>query len=134
MLTVGTVARRAGMRTSAVRYYEARGLVRPAARLPNGYRIYDEEAVSFLNFVRRAQALGITLNEVRKLLDLSRRGQQPCEQVKQLARNHIQEIDKKLRELQVLRQELQNLLGRKSRRDLSEAICPLIEQAKRRSG
>ena len=74
MLTIGTIALRAGLRTSAVRYYEARGLLKPAARLPNGYRIYDDDAVSLLHFVRRAQTLGITLKEARKLLDLSRQG------------------------------------------------------------
>ena len=99
MLTIGTIARRAGLRTSAVRYYEARGLLKPAARLPNGYRIYDDDAVSLLHVVRRAQMLGITLKEARKLLDLSRQGQQPCDQVKDLARYHLQDIDLKMREL-----------------------------------
>ena len=75
MLTIGTIARRVGIRTSAVRYYEAHGLLKPADRLPNGYRIYDGDAINLLNFVRRAQTLGITLKEVRKLLDLSRQGQ-----------------------------------------------------------
>jgi len=130
MLTIGAVARRAGIRNSAVRYYEARGLLRPAARLTNGYRIYDEQAVSLLNFVRRAQILGITLKEVRTLLDLSRRGQQPCEQVKELARYHLHDDDLKIRELKLLRKQLQMLLRRKSRQRRESAICPLIEGVK----
>ncbi len=129
MLTIGTVARRAGVRTSAVRYYEAQGLLRPAARLPNGYRIYDEDAVGLLDFVRRAQTLGITLKEARKLLDLSRRGQQPCEQVKELARYHLHDVDLKIRELKLLRKQLQTLLGRTSQRIRGHWICPLIEQS-----
>jgi DNA-binding transcriptional MerR regulator len=134
MLTIGNVARRAGVRSSAVRYYEARGLLRPAARLPNGYRIYDEDAVSLLNFVRRAQTLGITLKEIRKLLELSRRGQRPCAEVKQLARQHLTDLDLKIRELKLLRQQLQLLLHRTSRQSPRNAICPLIEQVKAGEG
>jgi len=130
MLTIGTIARRVGVRTSAVRYYEAQGLVKPVDRLPNGYRIYDEEAVNLLDFVRRAQTLGITLKEVRKLLDLSRRGQQPCAQVKELARYHLHDVDLKIRELKLLRKQLQTLLGQRSRRNRGNAICPLIEEVK----
>ena len=127
MLTIGAVARRAGVRNSAVRYYEARGLVR-AARRPNGYRVYDEDTVDVLNFVRRAQTLGITLNEVKKLLELSRRGQKPCAEVKELARRHLIDLDKKIRELKLLRRQLQSLLRRTSRQSRRHAICPLIEQ------
>lgn len=129
MLTIGTIARRAGVRTSAIRYYEAQGLLRPADRLTNGYRIYGEDAVGVLRFVRRAQALGVTLTEVRKLLDLSRQGQQPCAQVRELARHHLHDVDLKIRELQLLRKQLQMLLQSRSRQSRKSAICPLIEKA-----
>lgn len=134
MLTIGVIARRAGVPSSTVRYYEARGLLRPGARLPNGYRIYDEDAVGLLAFVRRAQALGITLKEVKLLLELSRRGRQPCAEVKALARRHLSDLDLKIRELQLLRGQLQRLLRRPSRQSRSGAICPLIEHAQMRAG
>ena len=127
MLTIGAVARQAGVRNSAVRYYEARGLIR-SARRPNGYRVYDEDAVSLLNFVRRVQALGITLKEAKKLLDLSRRGRQPCTEVRALAREHLTDLDRKIRELQLLRGQLQSLLRRRSRRTARGTVCPLIEK------
>lgn len=130
MLTIGNVARRVGVRPSALRYYEARGLLRPAARLPNGYRIYDEGAINLLNFVRRAQSLGITLKEIKTLLELSRRGQRPCAEVKELARQHLTDLDLKIRELELLRQQLQLLLRRTSGQSRRNAICPLIEQVK----
>ena len=128
MLTIGNVAQRAGVRNSAVRYYEARGLLKPAARLPNGYRIYGEDTIDLLSFVRRAQALGITLREIRRLLDLSRRGQRPCAEVKQLARQHLTDLELKIRELKLLRQQLQLLLRRTSGQSRRNAICPLIER------
>lgn len=132
MVTIGAIARRAGVRNSAVRYYEARGLLRPAARLPNGYRIYNEDAVGLLNFVRRAQTLGITLKEVKRLLDLSHKGQRPCAEVKALARRHLADLDLKIRELELLRGQLQRLLHRRSGQTRPGAICPLIEQAETR--
>jgi len=128
MLTIGNVAQRAGVRNSALRYYEARGLLRPVARLPNGYRIYDEDAVGLLNFVRRAQSLGITLKEIRRLLELSRKGQRPCAEVKELARQHLSDLDLKIRELKLLRKQLELLLRHTSRQSRRNAICPLIER------
>jgi MerR family transcriptional regulator, copper efflux regulator len=128
MLTIGKVARRAGVHNSTLRYYETRGLLKPAVRLPNGYRLYDEDAINLLNFVRRAQALGITLKEIRRLLELSRKGKQPCADVKELARRHLTDLDVKIRELKLLRQQLQLLLRRTSQPSPRNAICPLIEQ------
>ncbi len=130
MLTIGNVAQRAGVRNSAVRYYEARGLLKPAARLPNGYRIYGEDTIDLLSFVRRAQTLGITLKEIRRLLELSRKGQRPCAEVKELARRHLSDLDRKIRELKLLRMQLHLLLRRASRPTRRYIICPLIEQVK----
>src|SRR2546426_1587827 len=113
MLTIGNVARRVGVRPSAVRYYEAQGILRPADRRSNGYRIYTEDAVSLLNFVRRAKTLGITLREVKRLLELSGQGRRPCPQVKELARSHLHEVDLKIRELKLLRKQLRVLLHRR---------------------
>ena len=113
MLTIGLVARQVGVQPSAIRYYEAQGILRPADRRPNGYRIYTEDAVKLLLFVKRAQSLGITLKEIKPLLTLASQGQQPCTHVKQLARTHLGEIDQKIRELQTLRKDLRTLLQRR---------------------
>src|SRR3989337_173305 len=102
MLTIGKVARRVGIRSSAIRYYERRGMLQPTVRGANGYRGYSDEAVKLLLFVKRAQSLGITLKEIKPLLTLASQGQQPCTHVKQLARAHLGEIDQKIRELQTL--------------------------------
>lgn len=128
MLTIGNVARRVGIRSSAIRYYEAQGILRPAARAANGYRIYSNEDLKLLLFVRRAQALGITLKEIKPLLDLAAKGQQPCSHVKQLARNHLQQIDQKIRELQMLRNELRTLLRRRVGQPREDEVCPIIER------
>ena len=128
MLTIGNVARRAGVRPSAIRYYETQGLIRPAVRGVNGYRFYGEDAVRMLLFVKRAQALGITLKEIKPLVNMALHGQQPCSHVKKLARNHLREIDRKIRELQALRNELRTLLRRKAGQPQENEICPIIER------
>ena len=68
MLSIGQLAKRAGVRTSALRYYEEQGLLRPAARQANGYRLYDANAEDTLRFIQRAQRLGFALADIRALL------------------------------------------------------------------
>ena len=128
MLTIGKAARRVGIRPSAIRYYERQGILQPTVRGANGYRTYSDDAVRLLLFVKRAQSLGITLKEIKPLLNLATQGQQPCSHVKQLARNHLREINDKIRELQTLRNELRTLLRRRPGRAHSNEVCPMIER------
>jgi MerR family copper efflux transcriptional regulator len=128
MLTIGKVAARVGIRPSAIRYYERQGMLRPTVRGSSGYRFYDDDAVNLLMFVKRAQSLGISLKETKPLLDLASQGQQPSRHVRQLARNHIREIEDKIRELQALRKELRTVLRRKVTRPNAHEVCPIIER------
>jgi len=70
MFSIGEVARRIGVRPSAIRFYEGKGLFRPATRRDNGYRVYDENDIKILLFAVRARTLGITLTEIKSLLRL----------------------------------------------------------------
>ena len=128
MLTIGKVAERVGLRPSAIRFYERRGMLRPTLRDANGYRFYSDDAIKLLLFVKRAQSLGITLNEIKPLLNLASRGERPCIHVKQLARNHLRQTEEKIRELQALRHELRTLLRRKPVRAHRNEVCPIIER------
>jgi DNA-binding transcriptional MerR regulator len=128
MLTIGKAARDSGLSASAIRYYERRGLLR-ASRLPNGYRVYDEEAVRLLRFVRRAQSLGITLREIQQLLRLARNGRRPCRQARVLARRHLAGIERRIRELRSLRRQLRGLMSRRVPAR-SDELCPLIPSAR----
>jgi DNA-binding transcriptional MerR regulator len=128
MMPIGAVARSVGVRASAIRYYESQGIIRPAARSLRGYRFYGEEAINLLAFVKRAQSLGLTLREIKSLLQLSCDDGGRCDQVKQLARNHLREIDKTIAELQQLQKELRALLRRRVRQPAKNEVCPLIEK------
>jgi DNA-binding transcriptional MerR regulator len=95
----------------------------------NGYRFYRDEAINLLAFVKRAQSLGLTLKEIKSLLELSCNDRGRCGHLKQLARNHLRDIEETVSELQALRSELRALLRRKVRRPDKNVICPLIEAA-----
>jgi MerR family copper efflux transcriptional regulator len=124
MLTIGRVAKRTGLSTSAIRYYERQGVLMPS-RQRNGYRVYDEHAVKELNFLRQSQQLGITIREIKQLLELTRKGRRPCNAVRELVGHHLTEIELKIRQLQTLRGQLAYLLSRREESRRSD-LCPLV--------
>lgn len=131
-ITVGEAARRAGVSPKAVRLYEARGILPPAERTESGYRTYSEHDVEILRFVRRARALGLRLEEIRRVIDLQRGGAQPCGTVLQLLERHLREIDRTMADLRALRKDLVRALeAAKSsvRRGEDVVVCPIIESA-----
>jgi len=126
-LTIGQLARQAGLKASAVRYYEKHRIIPPALRLPNGYRVYDADTLRWLGFVRRAQGFGMSLENVKELLQLASHGRTPCERVRQLAGQHLAEIDQSIRDLQTLKGQLELLLRRKAGSNRARHLCPLLE-------
>src|ERR1700742_3888036 len=81
MHTVGAAAKAVGVSPKAVRIWEAKGLLPPAARTEAGYRLFSDDDISILRFILRARTLGLTLPEIKKILDLHRQGTAPCDQV-----------------------------------------------------
>ncbi|KUL42549.1 MerR family transcriptional regulator [Streptomyces regalis] len=130
MLTVGRVAKQTGLSPKAVRLYEAHGLIDPPERTPAGYRTYTDKALPELHFIRQAQTLGLSLKEIKRILDLQRQGQQPCELVTSLLDQHLDEIDRRIADLQGLRQTLQAARDRADQaagRGEPGVICHIIE-------
>ncbi len=128
-MTIGKLARQAGLRPSAIRYYEAHGLLRPSARLPNGYRLYDRDAATTLRFVRRAQRFGITLREIKQLIDLTKRGLTPCGHARTLITQHLADVEAQIRELKALQKELRSALRQAENCKASAGqLCPVIDQ------
>jgi MerR family transcriptional regulator, copper efflux regulator len=106
---IGALARRAGVGIDTVRYYERTGLIAPRTRLASGYRRYTELEVSRLRFIRRAQALGFTLKEVRELLSLS--AQRDVARVKRSAQAKLQDVEERIAELEKVRKGLATLIA-----------------------
>jgi MerR family copper efflux transcriptional regulator len=104
MLSIGQVARRAGVGVETVRFYEREGLLEEPPRRASGYRQYPEQVVRRLHFIKRAQKLGFSLKEISELLRVD--AQTSCEEVKQRTEAKIVEVERKMVELQRMRQAL----------------------------
>lgn len=107
-LRIGDVAARTGLSTPTIRYYESVGLLEPAPRSSTGYRHYSEASVEELRFIKKAQALGFSLEEIGEILKLSRAGETPCAHVLDLAKRHLDAVDERIRQLSRFRGTLAN--------------------------
>jgi DNA-binding transcriptional MerR regulator len=127
------VAATAGVNVQTLRYYERRGLLPAPERLESGYRSYTPEAVRVVRFVKRAQQLGFTLDEITSLLELAAGGPDNCEAARLLAQRRANQLDEKLRALQAMRESLTRLVATCSRpRD--DRDCPLLQSLEADSG
>lgn len=132
MLLIGDVAERAGVPTATIRYYESIGLLERAPRASSGYRRYSEQTVEELRFVKKAQALGFSLDEVAEIFQLSRSGKKPCAQVLSLGHEHLAAVDERIRQLQAFRAQLASELAKWGRQEggvTCEGLCQLIADA-----
>lgn len=103
------LARRAHVNAPTIRYYEKIGVLPPAPRADNGYRVYSESDLERLRFVTRARALDFSLNEIREILAFRERGEAPCTYVLSRIDEKMREIDRRMAALSQLKQELQQL-------------------------
>ncbi|MGH8975046.1 MAG: heavy metal-responsive transcriptional regulator [Acidimicrobiia bacterium] len=120
-MRIGELASRSGVSNKTIRYYEDIGVVLPPRRSPSGYRDYDDSALDRLAFVRAAQAVGLSLGEIRSILALRDGGETPCGHVLDLLRARSADFDRRIAELRTLRGELHRLVERAG--DLDPADC-----------
>src|SRR5687768_11928553 len=120
-LLIGDVAKRTGLPAPTIRYYEEVGLLKKPVRGESGYRSYSSKTVDELLFVKKAQSLGFSLEEIAEILKLSRSGQKPCERVLALSHKHLDAIDARIRNLQKFRRYL---AGELSKWDLKGTAFP----------
>ncbi len=131
-LKIGDVAARSGLSVKTVRYYEEIGLLAPTVeRSDSGYRLFAPSVINRLAFVKRAQSLGLSLSEIRDILNISDRGELPCDEVKQHLAMKVDEINQQIKALQLLKSELQQLLNHwqdpPSVVQTDTKICPNIQ-------
>ena len=128
MMHIGEVAKRMGLNPRTIRYYEKIGLLPPATRAESGYRLYTQVALERLEFTLKSKTLGLTLDEIRRLLSLHDKGVVPCEHTREFIRRKVVAIDKNIAALTLLRKTLNGALKVRYRKH-SAAFCPIIEEA-----
>lgn len=129
-LKIGEVARLAGVGVEALRFYEKSGLLDSPSRTEGGYRLYDEAVLERLDFIRRAQVLGFSLEEIRRVIADSRAGQSPCAAVREIVRRRLAELDERMREMRSYRDELAVTLAEWDERGEAKGhVCGLIESS-----
>jgi DNA-binding transcriptional MerR regulator len=131
-ILIGDLARRVGVSAKTIRYYEDTGILPPAERLPNGYRIYNPEDVDRLRFVRGARSLGLTLDDISEVLAFRDRGEAPCRYVVELLHAEIEEVDARIADLERLRKSLRDLSEAAKRLpqddiEMKHCVCHLVQ-------
>ncbi len=129
-LTIGQLAKGAGVSVETIRYYERRDLLPAPPRTPSGYRMYPDQTVRRVRFIKRAQALGFTLVEVSDLLALEVAEDGSCEDVDAKAQHTIRRIEGKLDELGRMHRALKDLT-RSCRTGVPTGECPIMEALER---
>jgi Cu(I)-responsive transcriptional regulator len=124
-LSIGELGRRTGTKVETIRYYERIGLIAAPARSAGNYRAYGDEHLARLSFVRRSRDLGFSLDQVRALLDLADQRDRPCAAVDAIAKQHLEEVERKIADLEALRRELDSMVAQCHQGTVAE--CRIIE-------
>jgi DNA-binding transcriptional MerR regulator len=129
-LKIGEVARLAGVGVETLRFYERSGLLNRPARSEGGYRLYDARTLKTLEFIRRAQSLGFTLEEIKRIIAESRAGQKPCAEVRETVRRRLAELDEQMAQIRRYRNALATTLKQWDAQGFADGdFCGLIESA-----
>jgi MerR family transcriptional regulator, copper efflux regulator len=124
-MNIGEASQASGVSAKMIRYYEQIGLIRPSARTENNYRVYGEDDVHVLRFIKRARSLGFSLEETERLLALWQDRERESAAVKAVAVEHIADLERRIAEMQGMVKTLKHLAhccGGDGRPD-----CPILE-------
>ena len=129
-MRIGEIANRAGVATSAIRFYEESGLIPKPERTASGYRDYTAAIIDRLTFIQAGQAVGLTLGELRNVLAIRDRGEAPCSHVSDLINAHLADIDGRIEDLRRLKRDLVKLAGEAGSFDpeqcTPESVCRIL--------
>ncbi len=110
MLTIGKIAEQAGLTTDAIRYYEKEGLIAPLQKSDAGYRLYNDDALRRLHFIKQAQQCGFSLAEILRLLTLQHSDSSCCNDVRQLAVEKKLQLETRIRDMKAMSSALDALI------------------------
>jgi len=126
---IGAISKASGIPIKTIRYYDELGLLKTCGRTEGGYRLFNSDVFTRLDFIKRAQSLGLNLLEIKEFLEVHDQGDLPCDHIKVKLEEKLEAIEQQIQQLQILRQELKGLLsGWETRPEHpEETICPIIQ-------
>ena len=126
MLTIGKVAERAQVSADSIRFYEREGLIRPARKSESGYRLYTEEAIRRIEFIKQAQECGFSLADIRELLELRSTDSACCDDIYRVSVEKKLQLEHKIKTLNAMSQALTRLIDMCSHDRKSLDECPIL--------
>lgn len=126
MLTIGKLAAQTDLSTNALRFYEREGLIQPSSKSPSGYRLYGEDAVARVGFIKHAQHCGFTLTEINELLTLRAQDSACCDDVRRLAVDKKLQLEGKIRAMKVMSGALDLLIAECPDQGRPVGDCPIL--------
>lgn len=120
-LRIGELANKAGVSTKTIRFYEESGVLPEPERADNGYRVYNDDSVERLTFIRDAQSAGLRLDEITDILEMRDQGVSTCKHTTAILDRHLSEVDRQLKDLERTRERLVEMTDRA--RSLDPAGC-----------
>jgi DNA-binding transcriptional MerR regulator len=131
LVKIGELSKTSGLPIKTIRYYEELGLIQAVKRTPGGFRLFEEKmTVMRLRFIKQAQALGMSLEEIKEFLKVRDRGELPCHDVKQKLEDKVAQIDDQIQALQHLQTQIKSLLAGADpilETPPDDRICPIIQ-------
>lgn len=124
---IGELSRKTGIPTQTIRYYEQQGLLQATERTDAGYRLYSDAEVERMRFIQQAKLFGLTLEQVKQLMDVSAEGIAPCGHLQRMVGEHINDINRRIQELMAFKDELSRRYEEMGTARVSGRICGIIE-------
>ena len=131
-LTIGKLAEMTGVSADTLRYYEKMGLLEGTPRSQAGYRLYDQDAVRVVRFIRGAKELSFTLDEIRQLLTLKQSDKSTCGEILKHTEAKIKEAEHRIKDLKEIRKVLKALAEQCPADDTPSDCCPILDHISRK--
>jgi Hg(II)-responsive transcriptional regulator len=125
-MTIGSLAKQANVNIQTLRYYERIGILQAKTRRLSGYRIYDPDALKSVRFIKHAQELGFTLDEISELLQLRNVSKAKCKSVQGRAAKHLADVKDKITMLKKIEMTLESLIS-ECKKQKTDEKCPLLD-------
>lgn len=127
---IGELSQQSGITAQTIRYYEQMGLLEPPDRTEAKYRLYSQAHLERLRFIVQAKLFGLSLEEIKQLIDLGTGGIAPCDHLKNMVEHHLRELDTRIQELAAFRKELAGRYDKIEGQKCDGKICGIIEDPK----